>query len=604
MKIAHFRIENFRSIRLAECTDPPDFVVICGGNGCGKTAMLQSLMTAKENAAPYGGFNADPRSVSANADLARIQMTVRFSDSEQAWYKEKYEKDCPEQDEIVIEIEKGGRARATKRSEFTKNLLSWYARAYRGSPGFFDYIGAHRHYGNKDLSTWDSSSLSDSRIKQTLGARGQDKFQFTKEYLASLKMGDATTMLATHREGHPEYPDSLAAIREFFNRFFSPMEFVDVHLETSPFKFIIRTPHGDIDIDDMSAGEKEILYTFIRFHQLQPHDAVILFDEADAHLHPDLERRYLEVLREVGKGNQVWLTTHSPEMMIEAGNDSLYTILKEPPPGGGNQFVKVTSTEELHSSLSELMGSRGLVSFNQRIVFIEGTEASTDRLVYERLYPPGQNNVSFVPAGDSGSIRRVAERVNNLLTSSIGFQQYYSIIDGDMNRVLDDPNSNRLFRLPVYHVENFLLDEKALFSAATELLADKCPYESESQLTTALQGLLTEDFHLKLFSKAMLDARLARLAKQAYDAVYKKNDDSAEDWKRPVFKEIQEEASQILQKAIQDNTWKSKCKGRDLLKAFCNMHELKYEHFRNLVISRLVEPPDQLKEIMDRILQG
>ena len=54
---------------------------------------------------------------------------------------------------------------------------------------------------------------------------------------------------------------------------------------------------GEIDIDDLSSGEKEIFNIFVRFHQLNPHESVILFDEADAHLHPDLERRYLQELK-------------------------------------------------------------------------------------------------------------------------------------------------------------------------------------------------------------------------------------------------------------------------------------------------------------------
>jgi hypothetical protein len=34
------------------------------------------------------------------------------------------------------------------------------------------------------------------------------------------------------------------------------------------------------------------------------------------------------------------------------------------------------------------MGSRGIVSFNQRIVFIEGEDSSADREIYEAAYPP------------------------------------------------------------------------------------------------------------------------------------------------------------------------------------------------------------------------
>jgi len=107
MKVTFFRIENFRNIKLAECSDPPDFMVICGGNGCGKSAILNALMTAKEHAAPYGGFQADPRSVSADSDMARITMQLKFNEREREWHQTRYDQECPETDEIIIEIRKG-----------------------------------------------------------------------------------------------------------------------------------------------------------------------------------------------------------------------------------------------------------------------------------------------------------------------------------------------------------------------------------------------------------------------------------------------------------------------------------------------------------------
>lgn len=343
MKVTYFKIENFRNITLAECTNPPDFMVICGGNGCGKSALLNALMTAKEHAAPYGGFQADPRIVSADAEKSTITMHLQFSNNEREWYKVQYDQDCPETDNVIIEIKSGGAAKALKRSEVIKRILSWYSRAFKKSPGFFDYIDSHRITKKKQLSTWNTSGLSDANFKQTLGAVGTSKFNLTKDYLASLVMRDLQEIQASHRNGETRYPDSLKDIRDFFNDFFASMEFIDVHIDSSPFKYIIRTTRGDIDIDDLSGGEKEVLNTFIHFHQLHHKDAVILFDEADAHLHPDLERRYLEVLRKLGEGNQLWITTHSPEMMIEAGYESLYTILKSPPHEGGNQFVQVST---------------------------------------------------------------------------------------------------------------------------------------------------------------------------------------------------------------------------------------------------------------------
>lgn len=603
MRILNFRIENFRNLRLAECSSVPDFMVICGGNGCGKSALLEALMTAKEHAGSYGNFSFDPMAISADATKATITMTLAFTENEQSFVKEKFNGECPETDEVIIEINKGGGARAVKRSGPVKQLLSYYSHAL-GSPGFFDYINAHRQTQKSRLQTWDSSFLSDERAKQTL-ASGDQKFQLTKQYLAGLTMRDLQEFQTSILSGTPEPNDSLEEIKDFFNLFFAPMKFKGVFINKSPFEFVISTSMGDIDIDDLSSGEKEILNIFIRFHQLKPKEAVILFDEADAHLHPDLERRYLEVLRQLGQGNQLILTTHSPEMMIAAGTNSLYTILKEPPQDGGNQLVRVTHTEYLHSVLSELMGSRGIVSFNQRIVFIEGAEASADREIYEAAYPPGEYNISFVPAGNSATVRKTAEQVNALLTTSIGFQQYFSIVDGDIERVESDPTEGRrLFRLPVYHVENLLLDDKEILEVTRSMMGSKCPYSTADDVSKDLQKLVLSDTHLKPYARALLDARIAKAAKEASDAVFQNRADSIVQPTRVEFSNIEAEAQAMLKYTLENDTWRAKCKGRNLLKAYCGQHDLKYEHFKNLLIDRIKTPPKALADIMNQILKS
>jgi predicted ATPase len=579
-------------------------MVICGGNGCGKSALLEALMTAKEHAGSYGNFSFDPMAVSADATKATITTKLAFTEDERSFVKEKFNIECPETDEVIIEINKGGGAQALKRSGSVKQLLSYYSHAL-DSPGFFDYINAHRQNQKSRLQTWDSSFLSDERAKGTLASSDQ-KFQLTKQYLAGLKMRDLQEFHTSIISGTPEPNDSLKEIKDFFNLFFAPMKFKDVSINKSPFEFVISTSMGDIDIDDLSSGEKEILNIFIRFHQLKPKEAVILFDEADAHLHPDLERRYLEILRQLGQGNQMLLTTHSPEMMIAAGTDSLYTILKEPSQDGGNQLVRVTHSEHLHSVLSELMGSRGIVSFNQRIVFIEGEDASADRAIYEAAYPPGEYNISFVPAGNSATVRRTAERVNTLLTASIGFQQYFSIVDGDIERFEPDPTEGgRLFHLPVYHVENLLLDENEILEATRSMLGSKCPHTTADEVGKDLKELVLSKHHLNRYTQALLDARSAKIAKDAYDTAYKRQTVSSTPPTTTLeFLKIKEEAEEILTSAIADGTWRSRCKGRDLLKAYCGQHGLKYEHFRNSLIDRIKTPPKELAEIMSHILKS
>lgn len=247
------------------------------------------------------------------------------------------------------------------------------------------------------------------------------------------------------------------------------------------------------------------------------------------------------------------------------------------------------------------MGSRGLVSFNQRIVFIEGRESSADREIYERLYPPGQHNVSFVPAGDSATVRGIAERVNALLSSSITFQDYYSIVDGDIERP-DSPGApgNRLYKLPVYHVENFLLDAAAVLAALQDMLASACPYQSVQDVEVKLKELVLTDAHIISYAKALLDARIAKLAKDMTDALYR--GDPAPNTAVPTFDAIKAQAVTALRQAIDEDTWRSRCKGREVLKALAHEHGIKYTHLRNCVIAKLTDVPAGLADIMGRIL--
>ncbi len=211
-----------------------------------------------------------------------------------------------------------------------------------------------------------------------------------------------------------------------------------------------------------------------------------------------------------------------------------------------------------------------------------------------------------MPAGNSATVRRTAEQVNTLLTASIGFQQYFSIVDGDIERFEPDPTEGgRLFHLPVYHVENLLLDENEILEATRSILGSKCPYITADEVGMDLKELVLSEHHLNKYTQALLDARSAKIAKDAYDTAHRRQTVSSTPPTTILeFPEIKEEAKEILKSALADGTWHSKCKGRELLRAYCGQHSLNYEHFRNLLIDRIKTPPKELAGIMSHILKS
>lgn len=145
MRIQSFRIENFRNLRLVECLNVPDFMVICGGNGCGKSALLEALMIAKESVGPYGNFNIDKRAISASSEQAIITMTLSFKDQEILLAKEIFG-EIHNTEKVVVKINRKGGPNI-QAPDPLKRLLGYYSTRNTDSTsslGFFEYINAYR----------------------------------------------------------------------------------------------------------------------------------------------------------------------------------------------------------------------------------------------------------------------------------------------------------------------------------------------------------------------------------------------------------------------------------------------------------------------------
>jgi hypothetical protein len=134
------------------------------------------------------------------------------------------------------------------------------------------------------------------------------------------------------------------------------------------------------------------------------------------------------------------------------------------------------------------------------------------------------------------------------------------------------------------------------------MIGSQCLYQNASEVARDLETLILSDQHIKPYTNAVLDAKLSTLAKKAYDSIYKGNQPNPEEKAILNFGSVEAEVRSVLQESIQKGAWREDCKGRDLLKAYCAKNGLRYEHFRNILISRLKTPPQALSAIMEKIL--
>ncbi len=230
----------------------------------------------------------------------------------------------------------------------------------------------------------------------------------------------------------------------------------------------------EIGFSELSSGEQAVLsllvYAFI--NQDAPSDnepSVMLLDEVDASLHPQLMRKFIDDLRAtlVDRGTSIILATHSPSMVALAPEESVFAMSAD----GEPRLRQVTKDHAL-GLLTEGVPSLRVDHRNCRQVFVEADlDAALYTGIYQNLRPRLEPEIalSFIAAGgkrrnpandaqlgdEGGGCAAVRRLVKEL--RGAGNDRVYGIVDrdrgatdGDGVYVVSDGNA--------YAIENVLLD--------------------------------------------------------------------------------------------------------------------------------------------------
>jgi SAM-dependent methyltransferase len=100
-----------------------------------------------------------------------------------------------------------------------------------------------------------------------------------------------------------------------------------------------------VNLDELSKGQQILLTWAIILHQQGAHlrDAVVVVDEPENHLHPDVCIQALRRLQEsvLGDRGQIWLATHSVSLIAWAGLPSIHAVRDGRLSYAGNQVDRV-----------------------------------------------------------------------------------------------------------------------------------------------------------------------------------------------------------------------------------------------------------------------
>jgi len=693
LRINRLEVENFRAIKAAKLESLENTIVIAGPNGCGKSCLLDAIRLLKSHYGGYqqnewhswygefqvnlGRFGKDseqlfqdknrPLRISADFSLAIEEREFLAKNALQLLQSSEWNARLPsvfigfgrmpvgaqEMRRFDAEVKQSAEARLENlRKELQRQSLRLEIVIPPGeSPrfercdamelafsiyepqhlGIIDYHGAQRFYQREQLGGINLNIEQEGdRLRQSALYNYGSKYQNVKSEMAATFV---RTLLA-ERSGNGSAPDSslIETMKELFATFFQGKSFLGpVPTSDGGLSFPVKLADGSThDIDELSAGEKEVVYGYLRLRNSAPRRSILLLDEPELHLNPRLiqglpgfyQRHIANEL-----GNQIWLVTHSDAFIRQAVGHSGFTVLHMQPAtksAGANQMQTVSSTEDLDRLTIELVGDLATYRPGARVLIFEGDDSQFDWWMTQKLFPHLPQEVNAIAGGGKSTVRRLLDLLQRSARASSLPVKFNAIVDRDLDDDLGI-SSEHVLIWDRYHIENYLLEDAFIKASLDALLGNNAPdlawvgrglaEAAASTLNALVVHRLTRDVRASVLpaievkiapNEAEVAPTLFRALLAAQDRLRSLSVSSlAEDRLASTEKAVRSE----LVESLKTGTWRQTFRGRDVLKRFVGQlnGKLSYEVLRNSIVSKMADAqfqPEGMKRVLDKLVDN
>lgn len=498
-----------------------------------------------------------------------------------------------------------------------------------GDLGLVDYHGAQRMYTreqvsnvNLDLTAQDQQSRQ-SALYNYNGKYGNVKTEMAGSYVKELLAREAGVPV--------EQQNALTStLDELFSTFFPDKKFLGLKAtKDGGLEFPVQTSSGAIhDLNELSAGEKEVLYGYLRIRNSAPCYSIILIDEPELHLNPRLIRGLPQFYHQhlgLALDNQIWLVTHSDALLREVIGRPEYSVFHMTAAAvdpAAPQIVPITMGEAAERALISLVGDIAAYRPGSKVVIFEGGgDSEFDVQFTTRLFPALNEKANVISGGNKLRVRELHDVLDSASKNGIVPFRTFSITDRD-SESLEEVTAPR-FKWNVYHVENYLLESEFIRVVLTELgdidetvsseiIYDKLRKAASSSLKDLVQHELTEFVNdtivrsLNLGFDPKRDDVAVAIGEAMSRSIGRINEAIGSTLAGEALREKEADLRQRLQGDLATDAWRTTFRGRDILKAFVKDNsKASYEIVRNLIIARMADAswgPAGMKDVVDAIL--
>jgi hypothetical protein len=618
VRLFAFHAENAPPIKLMEATALSDVVVLAGPNGVGKSRFLQWLLVRFQ----------DPRP--SPQDWIQVEATT---ESEKAAWGKTVLDTRNDQDAGLLRVtmQAGNRTRAAHQSsllyfESDRKIINLqpYQFTWDYTDPFLENIGWN--FGFTALSSRFHDTLH-SIFRKVRSRREDISLRFEELIRAQKGQPDAGNALVSLDP--TQFPDPLIPFKEAFSRLLAPKELEDPDPKKSQLFYLFEGQ--SLPITELSSGEREVVNIVFDFLLRKPSDCIVIFDEPELHLHPELSYRLIQTLRAAGQRNQFIFCTHSAEI-ITASLDNSVIFISPPKYPPANQAIPVNENDQTHQALRLVGQSIGIVALGKKIVLIEGQHGGLDKETYGALLRGRFPDLVLVPSGGKGFIQSFGLLNEQVLQRSIWGVDFFMLCDADAippGRDLASLNAASQGRMQVlrrYHLENYFL-EAEIISSIFE------PFETEESERAWLRDPTAIDDRLKNIAREILSYAAALIVSAHFrervgnvDLMPRDCSGKTADELVVLFQAVAERERERVDKALSaddlaaftkstmgdlerslaDNTWKLKVPGRTILRVFCsNQHSgLDFGRFKTAYIRAAAQSPFSPFREIEEIFKG
>lgn len=419
-----YKLESeFRSLKTFQTEELPEFIILTGINGVGKTQILQSLESGHSNIV-IDGVLTPPHKIKYIEKLLPIsdinpihrdhgnyhqhhQEDPLFIGYSHIFEFQNQHKKLPENFE---ELEKftnqiyGNINLSIMQFQKLKYFIENNPERIIDHKLFKENFPHSYHPTTHDIFSHNFSTIFDN----------YQKLEFENLFNEFLKERKSKNVSYLNQNDFiKKYGDApWKVINGILNSVHMLYEFEVPHEDNySPYlpyepKFVKKDIRTEVKISELSSGEKILIalaFALYNNDHVTQLPKILLLDETDASLHPSMSKQYLHILKNVfvkKLGIKVIITTHSPSTVALADEQDIFVV------ENSEQRIRKCSKDEALSVLTAGVPSLSVNYENRKQVFLE---SPYDVKYYEGIYKVlNLNNnlnkeisLNFISSGDS-----------------------------------------------------------------------------------------------------------------------------------------------------------------------------------------------------------